>query len=196
MVLKPAGAAEFSPAPRSRRSPCRGSRAYGAIGFDAQQQRQHAGHGAKHLRHGALRRQSSTAGTEAAAYLWRRGSLSRPRFRGSKSATVERGRALAAAGFDDPLAAIAGGAAVIAVMADEVVKIAGGRRRTRPRGIADDSGWFAQHDRLRRMAGRVFALLAISRTPRGPRSRGADYRVSGRFRHRIAAVFRNTKLLQ
>jgi hypothetical protein len=58
----------------------------------------------------------------------------------SKSANAERSRARSAAGFDDSLAAVAGGAAVITMMAGCVVKIAALGRRKPPRGIADDEG--------------------------------------------------------
>jgi hypothetical protein len=34
-------------------------------------------------------------------------------------------------------------------VAGDIVPIAGLRRRGRPRGIADDRGWLALHDRLR-----------------------------------------------
>jgi hypothetical protein len=51
----------------------------------------------------------------------------------SESEKVELARTLAAAAFDDSLAAVAGGAAVIAVMADVVVKIGRLRRARRAR---------------------------------------------------------------
>ena len=61
----------------------------------------------------------------------------------SEPADVDLVRTGPAAGFDDALAAVAGRAAVIAVMATKVVEIAGLRRRRSPRAIADDGGWLA-----------------------------------------------------
>jgi hypothetical protein len=61
----------------------------------------------------------------------------------SESARVDRLRARSAAGFDDSFAAVAGRAAVIAVMAGDVVIIARLRRRRSPRAIADDGDWLA-----------------------------------------------------
>ena len=61
----------------------------------------------------------------------------------SEPADVDLVRTGPAAGFDDALAAVAGGAAVVAVMAAEIVPVAGLRGRRSPRGIADDRGCLA-----------------------------------------------------
>ena len=61
----------------------------------------------------------------------------------SEAADVDRSRARPAAVFDDPLAAIAGGTAIIAVMAGDVVPIARLGRRRSPYAIADDGSWLA-----------------------------------------------------
>jgi hypothetical protein len=59
-------------------------------------------------------------------------------FEMSKSA--DRSRARSAAGFGDPLAAIAGRTAVIAVMTGDIMEIADRRRRRSPRTVADEGG--------------------------------------------------------
>ena len=70
----------------------------------------------------------------------------------SETAEIDEARARVAAVVDNTLAAIDGRAAVVAVMAGDVVPIARLRRRRLWRaqsgGIADDRGWLASHDRL------------------------------------------------
>jgi hypothetical protein len=61
----------------------------------------------------------------------------------SEPADVERMRARPTAGLDDALAAVAGGTAVVAVMAAEIVPVTGLGGRRSPRGIADDRGCLA-----------------------------------------------------
>jgi hypothetical protein len=60
-----------------------------------------------------------------------------------KSANVEALRARSASGCRDPLAAVDGRAAVIAVMAGDVVKIAGLSQRLGVSAIAGDDGCLA-----------------------------------------------------
>ena len=62
---------------------------------------------------------------------------------GSEAADIDRSRARPAAVFDHPLAAIAGRAAIVAVMAGDIVPIARLRRRRTPHAIADDGSWLA-----------------------------------------------------
>jgi len=69
--------------------------------------------------------------------------LSRLKFSAQNPQNAERSRARSAAGFDDSLAAVARRAAVIAVMAGCVVKIAGLGQCKPPRGIADDESSLA-----------------------------------------------------
>ena len=67
----------------------------------------------------------------------------------SEAAEINRSRTGAVAAFDDALAAIFRRAAVIAMVAGDIMPIAWLRRRGRAGGIADDRGFLALHDRLR-----------------------------------------------
>jgi len=89
----------------------------------------------------------------------------------SETAEIDEART---AVFDDARAAIDGRTAVVAVMASDIVPIARLRGRrlwcTHSRGIADDRGWLASHDRLLEWCALARVLL-ISREPAGRRSR-------------------------
>ena len=126
---------------------------------------------------GARREPSRRAFLFACRYVWDNGL--RPAVAGefcptpkplrtrSEAAEVDRLRARSAAGFDDSLAAVDGGAAVLAVMTADIMPIAGRRRCGRPGGIADDRGWLAWHDRLRgRRAVAAFCSSVVEPLPR------------------------------
>src|SRR5439155_26252279 len=60
--------------------------------------------------------------------------------------------------------------AVITVMAGDILPVANRRRQGGAGGVADDRGWLAGHDVLRKML-RGYRVLVISRKPSGARSR-------------------------
>jgi hypothetical protein len=76
-------------------------------------------------------------------------------------AARNRGRLRAAAGLDDSFAAIASRAAVVTVMAELVVPIAGLSRGRKPRSIANDSDWIPGHDALRLLALARWLLVSL-----------------------------------
>ncbi|AHY49712.1 hypothetical protein BJS_02551 [Bradyrhizobium japonicum SEMIA 5079] len=97
--------------------------------------------------------------------------------RASEATHIERARAFSAAAFDDPLAAVLGRAAVVAVVAGLVVQIRGFRLSC-PTRVADDLD--GRHGRLR-------SVLGGHQSPRlwtAFTSEGGN-RVSGRFRRNL-----------